>query len=49
VPPLWHLEIANSLTMAIRRGRIDMDFRRAALTDLALLNVLTDDYTDAHA
>ncbi len=49
VPALWRLEIANSLTVAVRRGRIDSNFRRAALTDLALLDVLTDDYTDAHA
>jgi predicted nucleic acid-binding protein len=35
--------------MAVRRGRINVDFRRAALTDLALLDVVIDDYTDAHA
>ncbi len=49
VPALWRLEIANSLTIAVRRGRIDANFRRAALTDLALLDILTDDRTDAHA
>jgi len=31
VPALWRLEVANSLTVAVRRGRIDADFRRAAL------------------
>ena len=31
VPALWRLEIANSLTVAARRGRIDTEFRRAAL------------------
>jgi hypothetical protein len=35
VPALWRLEVANSLTIAVRRGRIDADFRCAALSDLA--------------
>jgi predicted nucleic acid-binding protein len=35
--------------MAVRRGRIVPEFRRAALTDLALLDVMTDDHTDVHA
>jgi predicted nucleic acid-binding protein len=48
VPALWRLEIANSLTVALRRGRIDANFRRAALTDLALLDITTDSYTDVH-
>jgi predicted nucleic acid-binding protein len=49
VPALWRLEIANSLTVAVRRGRIDADFRRASLADLALLDIATDQYTDFHA
>ena len=49
VPALWRLEIANSLTVAIRRGRIEANFRRAALTDLALLDIAIDDQTDVHA
>jgi predicted nucleic acid-binding protein len=49
VPTLWRLEIANSLTVAVRRGRIEASFRRAALTDLALLDIATDDRTDVHA
>jgi predicted nucleic acid-binding protein len=49
VPALWRLEIANSLTVAVRRGRVDANFRRAALTDLALLDIAVDDQTDAHA
>jgi predicted nucleic acid-binding protein len=49
VPVLWRLEIANSLTVAVRRGRIDANFRRAALSDLALLAITTDAETDAHA
>ena len=42
VPALWRLEIANSLTVAMRRGRIDADFRNAALRDLALLDIAID-------
>ena len=49
VPALWRLEVANSLTVAVRRGRIDADFRRAALVDLALLDITTDDQTGVHA
>jgi predicted nucleic acid-binding protein len=48
-PSLWRLEVANSLTMALRRGRIDLDFRNAALADLSLLDVRTDPETDARA
>lgn len=49
VPALWRLEVANSLTVAVRRGRIDADFRRACLADLALLDIATDQHTDFHA
>lgn len=49
VPALWRLEVANSLTVAIRRGRVDVDFRRAALSDLALLDITIDQQTDSQA
>ena len=49
VPSLWRLEVANSLTVAVRRGRIDIDLRRAALADLALLDISIDPHTDACA
>ena len=49
VPALWRLEVANSLTMAIRKHRIDPEFRSAALADLALLDITTDQETDSHA
>lgn len=49
VPALWRLEVANSLTVAVRRGRIDADFRRASLADLAVLDIATDQHTDFHA
>ncbi len=48
VPALWRLEVANSLTVAVRRGRIDAEFRNAALADLALLDIATDPHTDAY-
>ena len=34
VPALWRLEVANTLTIALRRGRIGAEFRRGALDDL---------------
>ena len=49
VPGLWWLEVANSLTVAVRRTRIDADFRRAALNDLALLDITTDQQTASQA
>ncbi len=49
VPALWPLEVANGLTIAMRRGRIDAAFRGAALADLALLDIATDQSTGSHA
>jgi predicted nucleic acid-binding protein len=49
VPALWRLEIANSLTVAVRRGRIDTEFRSAALSDLAMLAITPDPHTDSNA
>ena len=48
-PNLWRLEVANSLTVAVHRGRIDADLRRGALADLALLDIVVDAHTDIHA
>jgi len=49
VPSLWRLEIANSLTVAVRRGRIGHKFRRAALADLGDLDIIVDAQTDSRA
>jgi predicted nucleic acid-binding protein len=49
VPGLWRLEVANSLTVAVRRNRIDSEFRRAGLADLALLEITIDPQTDNQA
>ena len=40
VPALWRLEVAKSLTVAVRRSRIEVEFRRAALAGLAHLDHL---------
>ena len=42
VPALWYLEVANALTMALRRGRITEAFRTAALEGLADLDLAID-------
>lgn len=48
VPAIWRLEVANSLTVAVRRRRIDVGLRNAALIDLAMLDITTDPRTDAY-
>ena len=49
VPTLWRLEVANSLTVAVRRKRIDAEFRRSVLVDLAVLDIAVDRETDEQA
>lgn len=49
VPSLWRLEVANSLTVAVRRKRIDAGFREAALVDLGALDIVVDPHTDGRA
>ena len=49
VPSLWRLEVGNSLQMAVRRGRIDADFRDASLADLRLLSIKADPDTEQFA
>jgi predicted nucleic acid-binding protein len=49
VPALWRLEVANGLTIAMRRGRISNTIRLAALADLAKLQVAVDEEGDRHA
>ena len=49
VPSLWRLEVANGLTAALRRRRIDGEFRRAVLADLALWDITVDQHTDMRA
>lgn len=49
VPSLWHLEVANSLTVAMRRGRISSAERETAMLDLAQLDIVVDAETEQHA
>lgn len=49
VPSLWRLEVANGLRMGLRRGRIDIADRDAALADLAILRITIDAETDHRA
>jgi predicted nucleic acid-binding protein len=49
VPSLWRLEVANSLTVAVRRGRVTGAFRDDSLADLDLLPVSIDSETDRQA
>ena len=49
VPAHWHLEVANSLRSAIRRGRVTIAFRDETLADLGQLPIDVDDETSVHA
>ncbi|WP_159709903.1 type II toxin-antitoxin system VapC family toxin [Geminicoccus flavidas] len=49
VPGIWRLEVGNALQAAVRRGRVDAAFRDASISDLALLDIVTDQETDGHA
>jgi predicted nucleic acid-binding protein len=42
VPPLWYIEVGNSLQTGVRRRRIDRAFRDGALRDLAQLQIDVD-------
>jgi predicted nucleic acid-binding protein len=48
-PSLWRLEVANALSIAVRRGRCDEAFVDAALANLDELGVEIDAETAAHA
>lgn len=49
VPSLWRWEVANGLTTAVRRGRIDVVTRSAALADLGLLRIEIDPDASRHS
>jgi predicted nucleic acid-binding protein len=48
VPSLWRIEVANSLSVNLRRGRITPQRRRESLDDLQLLPILYDPETHDH-
>lgn len=45
VPDLWRIEVANALTMGVRRARISGSERSELLADLALLPIFIDSET----
>jgi predicted nucleic acid-binding protein len=49
VPHLWHLEVANSLTIAVRRKRVSQAFRDEVLKDLEELDISVASDTAANA
>ncbi len=49
VPSLWRLEVANSLQLAAKKGRIPQFLRDEALVDLRLLPIRIDPETDRSA
>lgn len=49
VPSLWRLEVANSLEMAVRRGRRSRELLDATLADFSLFPIATDPDTERHA
>jgi predicted nucleic acid-binding protein len=49
VPTLWRLEVANGLTVAVRRGRITSAFRADALNVLGSAPISIDPETNTHA
>ena len=48
-PSVWRLEVANAFQIAIRRKRIDSDFRDRALAQLMLMPIIIDADTDTYA
>ena len=49
VPALWRLEVANALSYAVRRKRIDAGHRDESLRDLSDLDITEDPETNRHA
>lgn len=46
---LWRLEVANSLTMAVRRKRLDIKKRKIYLNNLSELNIQFDEGAQQYA
>ncbi len=49
VPSIWRLEVANALSMAVRRGRCDEAHFAESLTRFERLPIAADDQTDRNA
>jgi predicted nucleic acid-binding protein len=48
VPPLWRLEVANGFQTALRRKRIDRQYRDESLADLREMTIEVDGESDVH-
>ena len=48
VPPLWRYEVANGFQSAIRRKRIDAQYRDSSLADLKQLPIEVDAESDTN-
>lgn len=48
VPPLFPVEFGNALIMAVRRNRIDHDYRRRAFERIAELDLIADRESGDH-
>ena len=49
VPGLWRIEVANSLSVNLRKGRLTNLRRQASLADLEQLPIFCDQQTNDHA
>lgn len=49
VPALWHLEVANALTMSVRRGRLSLSARQTFLDNLRRFDIRVDEETVSNA
>lgn len=49
VPSLWWTEVANTLSLSKRRGRIDQETMIQSMLDMAQFFIETDNATVAHA
>jgi len=49
VPPLWHLEVANVIALAERRGRVSATRSAEFITELETLTIAVDEETAQHA
>lgn len=48
VPPVWRIEVANALQMAVRRGRMVLQARAASLAQLETLAITCDEACVKH-
>ena len=49
VPALWRLEVLSGLQVAVRRGRITVEYRDASIADLRALSIAIDSGTNRQA